>query len=620
MPCFCVSRSNRRPYQLIFRILVQPLPGQIMTVGDDFMAASIVSYRIDCRDVTCSKKNGQTIKNTPNMKRRQRNVRNVMLCASCDRCRARKTRCDGNRPCASCKIKYMRIHKLTPDQLVGIDIAEFGCIYSPARRRGPVPVMNNSKKYDENIIQDVETKSSSDDSVNNNSDHNNHTQHKKARRMRRRSSSHESLMRGSVTGNRVNFGDWAGSSHGGGFSLHNNDYNFTNSLLSAQSAPENTNDHNKCINSLFSADFTSDNNTIFPLPPPLDPTAAAMQDHVISTLISMRKMGNNMSIPSSNAAAGMAELINQHDQEDVLVSAQSAAQKQLAYVQQLQIQHQIMRQNNRRRENAAALAASQNSYGSGNSFDSFDLKRSQHSSILTHESGPSTDISDDLLTHHMEASYGSGNIIRALLGDNNGHSQSMSRRPTVMHSNTDAPSLCSTSSKKRVIGCTDPKVLQFLPLINLMNPTGMHLRACHTLSAGGLFGLLPIPSDEEYCNRFDSSLKPQQLPQFDVAALQAARFGELAMGALATMKVGDMELMSSLANASVLCLKSCVEEQIHPSLMLYVARTFFFHSILRLYMGELEGYFKYRRFCLHYLSQMDVSICITFIANISHIK
>jgi len=34
MPCFCVSRSNRRPYQLIFRILVQPLPGQIMTVGD----------------------------------------------------------------------------------------------------------------------------------------------------------------------------------------------------------------------------------------------------------------------------------------------------------------------------------------------------------------------------------------------------------------------------------------------------------------------------------------------------------------------------------------------------------------------------------------------------------
>ena len=562
---------------------------------------------------------------------RQTNVHNVMFCASCDRCRTRKTRCDGNLPCASCKLKYMRIHKLTPDQLVGIDIAEFGCIYSPARRRGPVPVMNNSKhQYDETNNEGGEAESSSDDSVNNNSNHN---QHKKARQMRRRSSSlHESLMRGSISGNRVNFDstvgsgrsehglsvfgrsesrDWASSSRGGGFSLHNNDYNFTNSLLSAQSAPESMNNYNKCSNSLLSVDLASENNTIFPLPPPLDPTAAAMQDHVISTLVSIRKMGNNMPIPSSNAAVGMVELINQHDQEDVLVSAQSASQKQLAYIQQLQIQHQIMRQNNRRRENAAALAASQNSYGSGDSIlDSLDLKQSLHSSILTHESGQSPDISDDLLTHHMEASYGSGSKIRALLGNNNGHNQSMARR------HTDAPSLCSTSSKKRVIGCTDPKVLQFLPLTNLLNPTGMHLRACHTLSVGGLFGLLPIPSDEEYCNRFDSSLKPQQLPQFDVAALQAARFGELAMGALATMKVGDMELMYSLANASVLCLQRCVEELVHPSLMLYIARTYFFHSILRLHIGELEKYFMYRRFCLHYLSQMDVSIiCITFVAK-----
>lgn len=567
--------------------------------------------------------------------KRSSTERQAMFCASCDRCRARKTRCDGNRPCASCKLKYMRTYKLTLDQLAGIDIAEFVCIYSPARRRGPVPVIINNKQYDEHNNEDGEAESSSDDSVNNNNDHN-HNQHKKARQMIR-SSLHEPLMRGSVTGNRVNFDstpseyglsvfgryepkDWASSSRGGGCSLHSNDY-FTNSLLSAQSAPENMTDYNKCSNSLFNADLASENNTIFPLPPPLDPTAAAMQDHIISTLVSMRKMGNNMPIPSSNAAAaGMAELINQHDQEDVLVSAQSAAQKQLAYVQQLQIQHQIMRQNNRRRENATALAASQNSFGSGNSLQSFEIKRSLNSSVLTDScigtSQHESDISDELLTHYMEASYVSGNKIRA----NNGHNQCVARWPTVVHSNTDAPSLCLTSSKNRVIGCTDPKVLQLLPLTNLMNTTGMHLRACHTLSAGGLFGLLLIPSDEEYCNRFVSSLKPQQLPQFDVAALQAARFGELAMGALATMKVGDMELMTSLANASVLCLQRCVEELIHPSLMLYVARTYFFHSILRLHIGELEKYFMYRRFCLHYLSQMDVSICITFIANISHNK
>jgi hypothetical protein len=35
------------------------------------------------------------------------------LCASCDRCRARKTRCDGQRPCSNCCAKYMKTHKLT---------------------------------------------------------------------------------------------------------------------------------------------------------------------------------------------------------------------------------------------------------------------------------------------------------------------------------------------------------------------------------------------------------------------------------------------------------------------------------------------------------------------------
>ncbi len=34
------------------------------------------------------------------------------LCASCDRCRARKTKCDGKRPCGNCAAKYMKKHKL----------------------------------------------------------------------------------------------------------------------------------------------------------------------------------------------------------------------------------------------------------------------------------------------------------------------------------------------------------------------------------------------------------------------------------------------------------------------------------------------------------------------------
>lgn len=59
------------------------------------------------------------------------------LCASCDRCRARKTKCDGKRPCGNCAAKYLKKHKLA--SIEGIDISLFGCVYSPAKRRGPVP-------------------------------------------------------------------------------------------------------------------------------------------------------------------------------------------------------------------------------------------------------------------------------------------------------------------------------------------------------------------------------------------------------------------------------------------------------------------------------------------------
>jgi len=37
----------------------------------------------------------------------------VALCASCDRCRSRKTKCDGKRPCTNCATKYMKKNKLT---------------------------------------------------------------------------------------------------------------------------------------------------------------------------------------------------------------------------------------------------------------------------------------------------------------------------------------------------------------------------------------------------------------------------------------------------------------------------------------------------------------------------
>mmetsp|Transcript_4390 Transcript_4390/g.7779 ORF Transcript_4390/g.7779 Transcript_4390/m.7779 type:complete len:694 (-) Transcript_4390:135-2216(-) len=62
----------------------------------------------------------------------------IRLCASCDHCRARKTRCDGNRPCSACKQRHIVKHNLI--NLDGVvDQAQFECFYSPAKRRGPVP-------------------------------------------------------------------------------------------------------------------------------------------------------------------------------------------------------------------------------------------------------------------------------------------------------------------------------------------------------------------------------------------------------------------------------------------------------------------------------------------------
>ncbi len=58
-----------------------------------------------------------------------------LLCTACDRCRAKKTKCDGERPCNACKTFYMRENKLK--NMGGVDLTAVGCSYSPAKKRGP---------------------------------------------------------------------------------------------------------------------------------------------------------------------------------------------------------------------------------------------------------------------------------------------------------------------------------------------------------------------------------------------------------------------------------------------------------------------------------------------------
>ena len=481
-----------------------------------------------------------------------------MLCASCDQCRSRKTRCDGLQPCGACKLKYMRKHKL--NNVDGIDPSSFNCVYSPSKRRGPVPGVVN-RQFDEFCAVsdgDIERSVSSNQSI----------------KARPRRPSKERSQQG-IGGGRVGIG-------GDGM-----DKTIASAMTNAV-----VNGRRKLGDGTFRRGGGGNNNS-FPLPPPLDPRAAAMQEHVLSTLGSI---GMNMfHQPSSflginGTGKGGVDYVGgwqqqqqqQQQDQDIIATAQNSAQKQLAYVQQLQLQQQIQAQRHRRSMNAAALSASQRSGDSGGTMNSFDFINFANESVV---------------------------------GDGDGRYQLRSPLPPVPLNVKSTATSSKQFPSKRVIGCVHPKVLQYLPLTNPTNPSGMHLRACYTLSVGGLFGLPPIPTDEEYCRRF-KSLEIYQLPNFDVAALQAVRFSELAMGALTTIKDGDMELLVALANASVLCLQSCVEEQVHPSLMLDVARAYFFHSTFRLYMGDMERYFKYRRICFRYLSQLDVSLFVLIVPNL----
>jgi hypothetical protein len=130
-----------------------------------------------------------------------------------------------------------------------------------------------------------------------------------------------------------------------------------------------------------------------------------------------------------------------------------------------------------------------------------------------------------------------------------------------------------------------------------------HFRACYTLSVGSLFGLPDVLKKEDY------------FPKYDVAVLQAARFAELAIGALVD---GNGSKMTKLANATVLCLKEAAQEPVHPSCKFDVARAYFFLAICELNIGDVEGYLKYRRESMRRLSEMnDASGADTLLAAMS---
>ena len=148
-------------------------------------------------------------------------------------------------------------------------------------------------------------------------------------------------------------------------------------------------------------------------------------------------------------------------------------------------------------------------------------------------------------------------------------------------------------------------VTKHISLLEKSSVFGNRLRSYYSLAIDTLFNLPPVPSDEEYCAELNANMTPSMLPPFDVSALRAARFAEIALGALVSNQIA---LALELSNATVVCLKQCVEEPVHPSCMYDVAKAYFLHGMFRSYRGDMPRYFKYRRVCLAKLSQLSKGV------------
>ena len=98
-------------------------------------------------------------------------------------------------------------------------------------------------------------------------------------------------------------------------------------------------------------------------------------------------------------------------------------------------------------------------------------------------------------------------------------------------------------------------------------------------------------------------MTPRMIPGTHLAALSAARFAEVALGAIVH---NEVSLAMELCNAVVHCLRESVQEPVQPPYMFEVARSYFLLGVFRAFRGDMVRYFKYRRVCLTYVSKLEV--------------
>jgi len=370
----------------------------------------------------------------------------IALCASCDRCRARKTKCDGKRPCGNCAAKYMKKHRL--DSIEGIDIRLFECVYSPAKRRGPVPGKAGQVRKGDHLDQ---------------------------RESKR-------------NGNLLDLGNMGVDGNG-------------NSMITKQAQ-------------LASIGLTSAGGFGLDASDQRGSDAVALHHRLVMT--GVRPPGSSSTSLNPNISG-----VSSQEEMNYLQQQMHLQQRQQAFQQMV------------------------------------------------------NDMRDNPISSDYSAT-------------------------TIQTTNT--------------LGLAK-SVTKHLSLLEKSSVDGNRLRSYYGLSIDDLNRLPPVPSDEEYCSKLEGTMNPSMLARFDLAALRAARFAEIALGAL----FSDKETLGlELSNATVTCLRQCVEDPVHPSCMYDVARAYYLHSLFRFYRGDLVRYFKYRRVCLSHLSQMDTGEGISaFLAAVS---
>ena len=176
--------------------------------------------------------------------------------------------------------------------------------------------------------------------------------------------------------------------------------------------------------------------------------------------------------------------------------------------------------------------------------------------------------------------------------------QSQTEQPAAQRVRMD-PSM-ETSGARR-----PDTISAHLHLLSKDDIDGNRLRSYYMLSVDELYSLPVVPTVEKYCTDLNIPA-PSLLPKGLQNALMAARFIEVALGALVH---DEIPLAMELCNATVHCLRECVQEPVDQSYLFEVARSYFLLGVFRTFRGDLERYLKYRRVCLTHLSQLqdDVS-------------